>query len=321
MAYFEQKGGFKKEDYLFLLRLRDQLREWLKEKGYIEILLPSLYPETSPDFNLESFEIEFKSVFNLSQKYKLYLQTSPELLMKRLISQGFDQIFYLGPAFRQGEYSSLHHPEFTIIEWYKRDANYFDLMDELEELAKDVFNLTTILRISFKKLLEKIAGRQFSNLSSQEIKNWLAQTNIDLTNKDDEEIFEFIIVQYIEPFISKKEAVFIYDYPACLSMQAKLKEDNLCVCERFEFYIRGIEVANGYSEEFNKKELEKRFKQHLERREKAGKKLYPIPTKFLSELKEDIGRYAGVAFGLERLALALLNLDSLDQILPFRELE
>jgi len=311
-------------NYLFLLKARDQIRGWLKAKGYLELLIPALSPETVPDLNLESFSVRFESAFRTGEQRELFLQTSPELLLKRMLAGGFKKIFYLGPVFRQGEFAEKHNPEFTMAEWYCAGHGYLDLMAELEGMLSELFlGKRPVLKIKMQDALVQAAGIDFLSLKD---KNQLAGA-VKKKNKyfnsrgmDWAGVFEFAMVEWLQPWLEERGAVFIYDWPSQMAMQGKLKNNERGVAERFELYLEGIEIANGYTEETDPKTMEKRFRAEMKRRRGSGRKVTPLPEQFLAALKAGMPGAAGVSLGLERLCLALLGLSNLDQLMSFREL-
>ena len=315
------KNSLLLENYFFLLKAREQIRSWLTSRGYLEVLVPTLSPEATPELNLEAFSTQFFSAFDDFQS-ELFLQTSPELLMKRLLAEGLEKIFYLGPAYRQGEYSPFHHPEFTIVEWYASDKGYWELMDELEQMLGDIFELKSpIPREPFARLVEKEAGADLMAFSHSELILWLKEKGRgDFSQTPQEQIYDFIIVQFLEPAIKKFPSVFVFDFPSQLTPQAKIHPENPRFSQRFELYLKGIEVANGYCEETAPEEIKIRFIREQEKRKREGKKIIPLPKRFLESLKKISRDYSGLALGLERLVMAVLGLNSLDELLPFREI-
>jgi len=314
-----------RENYLFLLNARDQIRGWLKAKKYLEVLIPALSTETVPDLNLETFSVAFKSVFDAGKKRELFLQTSPELLIKRLLASGFSALFYLGPVFRQGELAEKHHPEFTMVEWYRTGCTYLDLMSELEDMLSGLFAVKKpIEKITMRDALLKAAGIDFIALNDRKKLGGAIKTRdrfFKARAMDWPELFEYAVVKWLDPWLQSKDAIFVYDWPEPLAMQARLKsEGDWLVAERFELYLRGIEIANGYTELTDAAEMEKRFSAEIKKRKKLKRKITPLPKNFLASLKLGMPDSAGVSLGLERLCLALLGLNNLDQLIAFREI-
>ncbi len=311
------------ENYRFLISAAGQIRAWMKQRGYTEVIIPCLSPETVPDLNLESFSLKFQSVFDPEHQQELFLQTSPELMMKRLLAAGLQNIFYLGPAFRQGELSKNHHPEFTILEWYRTGSDYLFLMRELDRMLSGLFGIKKIPRISMREALKKSAGWDFRDLQDpRKFARFLQKKIPGLKTKGSDwpELFERALLQWLEPWLAKQDAVFVYDWPSQLSMQAKLKDADPMLCQRFELYLKGREIANGYTEATDPGQMKKRLQAEIQKRKKLGRKNIPLPRKFLHSLELGLTPCAGVSLGLDRLCLALLNLDSLNQLLPFREI-
>ncbi len=313
-----------KENYRFLLKTRDAIRNWLKSRGYLEMVLPALSPETVPDLNLESFPVNFQSVFDRRKKRRLFLQTSPELLLKRMMAAGFENIFYLGPAFRQGEFSAHHHPEFTMAEWYHKGADYQFLMAELEAMLSELCGIKKpIAKMTMREAMSKAADLDFLELTrTAQLARLLAGKipGLKTSGMDWADLFELALVELLDPWLKNQGVIFIYDWPAPFAMQGKLKDDDSRLCERFELYLNGIEVANGYTENTHPEEMLMRLKAEMKKRKKLGRSEIPLPEKFLGSLRLGLPPCAGVSLGLERLCLALLRLESLDQLIPFREI-
>jgi elongation factor P--(R)-beta-lysine ligase len=331
MAVSESRGperfALRKDDlknYRFLLQARDQIRSWLNRKGYLEAMVPTLSPETVPDLNLESFEVEFKSAFTNEPGRRLFLQTSPELLLKRMLAAGFERIFYLGPVFRQGEFAERHHPEFFMAEWYRAGINYLDLMKELEQMLGELFKVKTpVPKFKMRDALNEASGIDFLKLQDkQALAAAIKQRDPSFRSAglDWVDLFEFAVVEWLQPWLEKQDAVFIHDWPAQTAMQGKLKLKDRRVAERFELYLRGTEVANGYTESTDAAEMEKRFRAEVRKRKRLGRMSVPLPGKFLKTLRSGMPGAAGVSLGLERLCLALLGLDDLDRLMAFREI-
>ena len=312
------------DNYLFLLAARDKVRGFLKENGYLEVLIPTLFPETVPDINLESFVVTFQSVFYRRHKARLFLQTSPELLLKRMLASGFEAIFYLGPVFRQGEFAEKHHPEFTMAEWYRTGYSYSNLMSEMERMLATLFNIKhPIPRITMREAMIQASGIDFlktqtSRQLAAEIKRRIK--HFDPKGMDYCDLLEFAMVEWLDQWLADKPAIFIYDWPSQFSMQAKLNPKDKRLCERFELYMRGLEIANGYTEATDSAEMELRLRAEIKKRKKLGRKVTPMPVRFLQSLDRGFPACAGVSLGLERLCMGLLGLHNLDQLIAFREI-
>ena len=226
-----------------------------------------------------------------------YLRASPELQMKKLLAAGMDKIYQIGPCFREGERGSRHNPEFTMMEWYRRGANYLDIAEDLKSLVLSLMSLsgwedfrreTKDARECFETLRVRDAYREYAGWDPWE--SW------------DQDRFDFDMATKIEPAIkSIGGGVFLMDYPPQAASLAKLRGD---VAERWEFYWDGMELANCFTELCDKDEQLKRFEAAKESRKSLKESDYPIDSEFIDSLPL-IGSAAGVALGIDRLVMVL----------------
>lgn len=227
--------------------------------------------------------------------------------MKRLVSMGYERIFQITHAFRKAERGSHHNPEFCMLEWYIVDKDYTYLMNEVIDLIKYLLNniptkgslsLNSIPRLCIDDLFMKHVGWKPS-LEWNEMRYF----------KD--------FVDKIEPYLSKMDAAIIYDFPAPIASLSKLKEDNLSICERFELYLKGIEIANAFSELTDVYAYAKRFEDANIQRKRMGKREYPIDREFLSNMELGLPKCAGIALGVDRLMMAISGSSSIDDVMLF----
>lgn len=244
-----------------------------------------------------------------------FLQTSPELCMKRLLAAGHDRLFQISPCFRKGERGRLHLPEFTMLEWYRTDIDYRELMDECEELVKNV-----VLECGGKPIFNELKKRfpvdvPFERLTVSEAFNKFAHLSPEDALAEDR--YEEVLVEQVEPCLGTNgRPTFLYDYPAELASLACLKNDDPTVAERFELYIDGIELANGFSELVNPTEQKRRFEEERLAIKEAGRDPGPMPDKFIAALG-DMPEAAGIALGLDRLIMLLAGASSIDEVVCF----
>lgn len=316
-------------NYKILLKIETFIQEYLNQKGYLKIDLPLLSPALIPESYLEVFETEFK-YFN--KKNKLYLTPSPELFLKRLLAYGIGNCYFLGKSYRNSDSpSDLHSFEFTMLEFYKTQANYMDIADELlnmlqficRKLYKSNYLTYQKVRVSFEKwekLTVSQAFKKYAEISQGELFDKGAflirakEKGYQTNNFSYEDIFSQIYTQEIEPYLGKNGyPTLIYDYPAEFAALAKLNQDDK-TSQRFEFYIGGVELGDCYSELTDWHEQEKRFIQENIKRNKDKKTQHPIDKGFIEALKYGLDDCAGIAIGVERLALIFANLTSISQL-------
>ena len=230
-----------------------------------------------------------------------FLRTSPEIFHKQLLAAGHERIFEVGKCFRRGERGPWHHPEYTMLEWYRANADYMDILDETKALISSVWNLDSKV---WKILTVSEAFIEFAG--------W------DPVGSYDEDRFDIDLVEKVEPEIKKRGgAVVLKDYPVEAAALARCKPGNPLVAERWELYIDGVELANAYSELTDPTEQRLRFEACAEQRKALGKEVYSIDEEFLQSL-EKMPPSGGVALGVDRLLMLMAGADTLDAVLPFR---
>lgn len=274
------------------------IRSFFLSQGFLEVDTPIRQPVYIPESNIVPLTSE-----------KEYLQTSPELCMKRLLAAGNDKIFQICHCFRKEEKGRLHLEEFQMLEWYRSGADYYQLMLDCEELLRFIKeNLNDRLAKSFINGYTLFPG---SNLEGQ----WERLTVTDAFSKYSpmkldqamrKGTFDEVLVEYIEPHLGKVSPVFLYDYPVQLGSLARKKAENPAVAERFELYIKGVELANGFSELTDAGEQRQRFIYEIASIKSNPDREAPMPEKFLADL-DHLESAAGIAMGLDRLFMIALN--------------
>jgi elongation factor P--beta-lysine ligase len=266
--------------------------------------------------------------------------------MKKLIANGAKKIFQICKAFRNPqELDPLHNPEFTILEWYRVNATYTDLMLDCENLINFIFKKLKqkfqIKKTKLKKFINyqntwidiappwpritlKEAFSEFANVNLDDFLNLknakeIAQKKGYQVEKDTtwEQIYHQVFLNEVEPKLPKDKPVILYDYPAQLAEGAKLKDLNPKYAERFEFYIGGLELGNGYTELTDWREQEKRFKIALAERKRLKIKVFDYDHDFIKVLKKGLPSCTGMAVGVDRLIMLFTNAKTIKQVIPF----
>jgi len=289
------------------LRLRagmiQAIRRFFFKRDYLEVETPCLIPAPPPEIHIDAVRAGAD-----------YLHTSPEICMKRLLSAGFPKIFQISRCFRAGERGTLHLPEFSLLEWYRAEIDYHVLMDECTELVLSLSNeLKTGHKIRYQGK-EIDLNAPWSKISVHDAFDRYA--SITLETALEKNGFDEIMVREIEPQLVSKGPVFLYDYPAAFAALARLKPDDPTLAERFEIYMGGLELANGFSELTDAGEQRNRFEKEHQKRRSLGKECYPMPEKFLISL-EHMPEAAGVAVGIDRLAMLFADTATIDDVVAF----
>jgi lysyl-tRNA synthetase class 2 len=300
-----ETAAFSNRKPFLLLRARivQSIRAFFTSRDYLEIETPQLITAPAPETHIESISVG-----------RRYLQTSPELCMKRLVAQGFHRIFQIARCFREGERGDLHLPEFSLLEWYRTGIDYHDLMAECEALFQFLarqLGLGTRLQCRGSTI---DLSDPWQRLTVEEAFEQFAPVSLDqaLMNND----FDRIIVNHVEPHLGMKTPTFLCDYPATMAALARLKPENPSVAERFEIYVAGIELANGFSELNDAREQRLRFEKELKQRTSMGKRVSPMPENFLKALSK-MPDTAGIALGLDRLVMIFGDAPTIDDVVSF----
>ena len=274
------------------------LRAFFDGQGFVEVETPVRIVAPAPEPH-----IDCPVVPSPTGGDPTYLRASPELQMKKLLAAGMDRIYQIGPCFREGERGSRHNPEFTMIEWYRRDADYLAILSDVERLFCTLSSL-----FSGDRPFQPIGDRPFKRVTVREVyRRWAGW---DPWTEWDQDRFDLDMATKIEPALKSEGAVFLMDYPPQAASLARLRGD---VAERWEFYVDGLELANCFTELCDPAEQRQRFEVARQERRQLGESDYPIDESFLSSLGS-IGSAAGVALGVDRLVMMLLGAPSIDAV-------
>ena len=304
------------------LRLRAQMltniRRFFAERNIWEVETPLLSQHTVTDTHIESFKTVYRKN-GISQHY--YLQTSPEYAMKRLLAAGSGAIYQICKAFRNAENSGRHNPEFSILEWYRPNFNHHQLMSEVEELIADILKTPTAKRISYSELFQRHLKID-PHLVSIDTLQQLCRDNVNLsqstlTTIEKDDCLDLLMSHIIEPTLGFNQPIFIYDYPASQAALSVIRHEHPPVAERFELYIQGIELANGFNELTNAKEQIQRFQHNLIQRKQQNYPTVEIDPYLIAALQHGLPPCAGVALGLDRLFMLALGVKNIQKTLTF----
>ncbi|MFN3976770.1 MAG: elongation factor P--(R)-beta-lysine ligase [Aquificaceae bacterium] len=276
----------------------DRIREFFKKKGYLEVHTPILNPYPNIDLNIEPIEVK---VVQCGKEKTMWLQTSPEPSMKKLLSKYKKDIFQIAKVFRNNECGKLHKVEFTMLEWYKIGVDYSYLIKEIGELLSFLGIAQDYLITRLEHAFEEYAGIILSE-DEEIFKNNLLAYGYDFDDKEDWESLFFRIYIEVERHLGKEKPEFITHFPKRVSAYAKVKDG---YAERFELYIKGIEIANGWTEEEDGEEIIRRMKSY------RGERDLPIDEELIEAYK-GFPRCAGCSIGLERLFMVYMGLESLE---------
>lgn len=288
------------------------IRDFFAAKQVLEVETPILSHAMNSDPYIDSIQATVN-------QQTMYLNTSPEFPMKRLLAAGSGCIYQINKCFRDNESGRLHNPEFTMLEWYRVGLTYQQLMDEVQELLQIVLGETPCQRFTYQQLFQRYCDVDPFQSSPDQLAKVVKQYAIDIDLKDlsKDDVLNLLLSHVIEPQLAKDTIVFVYDYPASQAALASIKQDDALIAERFEVYYQGIELANGYQELQGAKPYQQRFEKELQQRKHQQKTIGAIDQQLLNALQQGLPACAGVALGLDRLVMLACNANDISQVISF----
>jgi lysyl-tRNA synthetase class 2 len=279
------------------------IRAFFKEQNFLEVETPVRVPTIAPEPYIASFKSE-----------DWFLSTSPELHMKRLLAAGYERIFQFSHCFRSGERGRWHNPEFIMLEWYRKGADYRDIIHDIERLV-----LTLAAKLGLNNTI-KYRGQDIDiSLPWPRITvrdAFIDAAGWDPVNEHDSLKFDTEFVTKVLPSFKPDRPTVLIDYPAAMASLARLKPDNPGIAERAEVFIGGLELANAYSELIDAREQENRFREAIDQIQRERQEQYALPHKFLESIAH-LPECGGVALGIDRLVMLLCDADSIDDVMTF----
>lgn len=296
-----------------------KIRHFFAVRDVLEVDTPSLSHATVTDEHLHSFTTQFNHPF-APKACTLYLQTSPEFAMKRLLSAGSGAIYQICKSFRNEETGRFHNPEFTMLEWYRPGFDHLQLMLEIDELMQTVLGCETAERVTYQDIFKQHLSCDPLTATLADIKVLAKQFGYEElaaneNNKDT--LLMLLFSQHVEPKIGQERPCFVVNFPASQAALAKISPTNPLVAERFELYFRGIELANGFHELTNGPEQRRRFEEDNVKRQINAQDVMPIDENFIAAINFGLPDCAGVALGIDRLLMLALSCSRIEQVIAF----
>ncbi len=288
------------------------MRAFLVERGVLEVEIPILGGCSVSDPYIDSFEV-------FSESIEGFLQTSPESYMKRLLAAGSGDIFALGKAFRAGEIGIKHNPEFTMLEWYRVGWNEHELMAEIAELVSTLRPSIGCLTMSYRDAFMQHLGLDPHDICLSDLQKYVSSSAGDKWKSESRfNCLNYLFTNGVEPKLPEG-LVFLYDYPECHAAFAQLycNREGQVVSRRFEVYLNRLELANGYFELTDPREQHRRFDKDKQARVAMNKKIFKEDIRALAALNAGLPSCAGVALGVDRLIMQLLDKNCIQQIMAF----
>jgi lysyl-tRNA synthetase class 2 len=310
---------------LAALRLRADLcralREFFHARGVLEVETPMLSAAANTDPNIRSFSLDYSGPLAGANRQR-FLRTSPEFPLKRLLCAGVGDCYELGRVFRDGEAGGRHNPEFTMLEWYRLGFDHHRLMDEVAELLQAAFALVgrtlAMRRLSYRELFIECLALDPATAAIAELKLPLQAFGIEASELQRDDWLDLLLSLCIEPQLDPATLYLVHDFPPTQCALARLAGEgvDMHAC-RFEAYVGGVELANGYWELTDSAEQRRRFDSDNARRRLRGDHALPMDLLLLDAIDAGLPDCAGVAMGLDRLLMVLSQAASIDEVLAF----
>ena len=300
-------------------KLLSTIRSFFNERNVVEVETPQMCSGTITDVHLDPIMAIYD--WHHEGLDKLYLQTSPEYLMKRLLSSGYQSIYQIAKAFRNEAEGRLHNPEFTMLEWYRLGFTMQDLIAEVSDLLVETLSVSSPDIQSYEEAflahtalnpLETSLAECLAFIEKHgKLEPWLEET----TSLDT--LLQFIFCEWVEPNIGQAVPCFIHSFPSSQASLATINVDDARVANRFECYFKGVELVNGFHELTDNEQQLQRFVDDNRQREQAGKQARAIDDKFIAALESGLPACSGVALGIDRLIMLALGKQSISEVITF----
>ncbi len=292
----------------------------LQDLSLVPVQTPSLVdcPGTEPDLFVFETELSLEK-----EQKRVFLPTSPEIHLKRLLCRGWTDIYEIKKCFRNREQGPFNHHEFYLLEWYRAHASLDRLIEDLGQLLEDVSqtfafcSAPVLKKKSMRSLFKEYLGMELDpNNSKQDFIDQLKKMEIPFDQSYHlDDLFYLLFLNGIEPFLDKEEALIIYDYPAFQKVNARVNSE--AWASRFELFWKGMELANAYDEVIEAKEQESRFRSDLQKRKQKNKLAVPFSSSLLADMKAGMPPASGISLGLDRLFLIFTKLSDIKQMRHF----
>jgi lysyl-tRNA synthetase class 2 len=295
-----------------------RLRQFFARRGVLEVETPLLASAPASDPHLHSLSTRYVGPGAASGR-TLYLQTSPEFAMKRLLAAGSGPIYQLCKAFRDDEAGRHHNPEFTLLEWYRPGFDHHALMDEVDALLGEVFALPAADRLSYAEAFQRHLDLDPHSADIAELRAGAGELGQEagLQPEDRDGWLALLLSHRIQPRLGQARPTFVFDFPASQAALARVRCGSPPLAERFELFVGGLELANGYHELTDAAEQARRFRADQAQRRALGLSEVPLDLHLLAALEHGLPHCAGVALGVDRALLAASGAQRLDEVIAF----
>jgi len=297
------------------------VREFFENRGFLEVETPALSADTVVDRHLDPFCVEVEPADALGSARRYWLQTSPEFGMKRLLAAGATAIYQICHAFRRQERGPLHNPEFTLVEWYRAGDSMQQGMQLLDDLCQALLARGPAEQLSYSQVFRQYVGvdplAADDAALCQAARRWAIAVPSSLAPDDRDGWLDLLLAERVQPHLGRGRPVIVYDYPPSQAALARVRPGPPPVAERFELYVDGIELANGYHELLSAEELRDRIRRNNLWRQRDGKEPLPEESRLLWAMEAGLPPCTGCALGFDRLVMVATGAATLDQVLAF----
>lgn len=305
------------ENLLARAKIIAEIRRFFTDCGLLEVETPVLSEFGVTDVHLSTFNTTFISP--TAEKSKaLWLSTSPEYHMKRLLAAGSGPIFQLCHVFRNEEAGQRHNPEFTMLEWYRPHFDMYRLINEVDDLLQQILDCKPTESLSYQFVFQEYVGLNPLSAEKAELVAKAKQYHLQQAEQEDcDTLLQFLFSTVVEPNIGKENPVAVYHFPATQAALAQISSEDHRVAERFEFYYKGLELANGFHELTDVNEQLHRFEQDNVQRQKMGLPQRQIDKRLLGALQAGVPNCSGIALGVDRLLMIALGANAIHEVMAF----
>ena len=294
--------------------LYQKIRDFMRQRDILEVDTPVLSHHGSTDPYIQS--LHAVSSMATEKQTTLYLHTSPEFCMKRLLAAGSESIYQIAHVFRDEESGKRHITEFSMLEWYRTGFDYYQLMDEVAELLINL-GLPVPDRMTYADAFKKALQLNPHTVGLDELRGIANQHGWKTDSDDRHELLDFVFSSVVLKRVLSEKPLIIHDYPECMAALSTIKPGSQPISERFELFIGGMEIANGFNELIDAGEQRARFEADLVKRRSVMMDEPSIDEHFLSALNAGLPKCAGVALGLDRLLMVLSKTDNINKVSTF----
>ncbi|XAJ77932.1 elongation factor P--(R)-beta-lysine ligase [Buchnera aphidicola (Ceratovacuna keduensis)] len=310
-----------KKDLIYRSKIIFRIRKFFNDLNIIEVDTPILSRHSVPDHNIKCFKTKYYDN-NINKNIDLWMISSPEYHMKRLLSLKIGSIYQICHSFRDEEFGKYHNPEFTILELYIINCNMFKFIKKIDFFFQKIFNFKKSEMSSYKEIFIKFLKIDPFKSNKEDLikkiiylKHFHLIKNLKFLCKKD--LLEILFLIGIEKHLGKEKPIFIYHFPADQALLSSINKKNNNLSNRFEVFFKGIEIANGFNELRNRIEQENRFNNENRIREKIGLKKIKLDDFFLDALSKGIPKCSGIAIGIDRIIMINLKKNNISEVIPF----